>query len=232
MRTRLSPAHPAAVVATAMILAFGLVSLGSAQSQEPKPALPATPVTGSDATGAETSPSGAAGASWEGPAWGVRLTWDPNDWAVENEFIQEGYDGLQIGTPRSTAFLEAYEGFGGDAAACLAAAEAEIGQRTGVSEVVPLEDRPLPVAEDQIGAARLFGVTATLADGRIYRGVEYVECRTLVPGSAVVEITWQALTSAYDDDFPLVQELFAAIELPAQVAPPGTPTPLIATPVA
>ena len=232
MLTRLSVPRPAAVAITAMILSLGLASLGGAQSQEPKPALPATPVSGTDTGASGSSISGASGASWEGPTWGVRLTWDPIDWAVENEFIQPGYDGLQIGTPRSTAYLEAYEGFDGDAEACLAAAEAEISQRTGVSEVIELEDRALPVPAAEIGAAKLFGVTATLADGRIYRGVEYIECRTLVPGSAVVELTWQALVSVFDDDFALVQELFSAIELPTDAAPAGTPSPPLATPVA
>lgn len=232
MRVRLSPLHPAPLFAITAVLSLGLVSLVGAQSQEPKPVLPATPVADADLAGLATPVSGMAESSWEGPNWGVRVTWDPADWTVENEFIQSGYDAVQIATPNSTAYLETYAGFAGDAEACLAAAEAEIGQRAGVTEVLPLTGRSLPVADDEIGAAQLFGVTATLADGNVYRGVEYVECRTLVPGSAVVEITWQTMTSAYDEDFPRVQELFAAIELPSQVTPPGTPSAPLATPVA
>ena len=159
------------------------------------------------------------------------FSWDPAVWSVEGEFIDEGYDGLQIGTPISTVYLEAYDGFDGDAAACFAAAEQEIGEREGVSEVVPLSDRPLPVAEEVRGEAGLFGVTATLADGTTYRGVEYVECRTVVPGETVLEITWQAVTQAFNEDFANVEELLAAIEMPEERVP-ATPVAPGATPVA
>src|SRR5918996_987879 len=47
--------------------------------------------------------------SWQGPNFGVRIHWDPAVWSVEGESIEEGYDGLQIGTPISTVFLEAYD---------------------------------------------------------------------------------------------------------------------------
>jgi hypothetical protein len=161
----------------------------------------------------------------------VRIHWDPEVWSVEGESIEEGYDGLQIGTPISTVFLETYESFAGDAEACLAAAEQEISEREGVSEVVPLTDRPLPVAADVRGEAGLFGLTASLPDGTNYRGVEYVECRTVRPGEAVLEITWQAVTQAFNEDFANVEELLAAIELPGE-SPAATPVAPQATPVA
>jgi hypothetical protein len=162
----------------------------------------------------------------------VRIHWDPAVWSVEVESIDEGYDGLQIGTPQSTVFLEAYDGFAGDAAACFEAAEQEIGEREGVSEVVPLTDRPLPVEEDVRGPAGLFGLTATLPDGNTYRGVEYVECRTVKPGEAVLEITWQAVTRAFNEDFANVEEFLAAIEMPEELGSTATPVASRATPVA
>jgi hypothetical protein len=206
-----------------------LLSLGStvgsvAQSQEPKPELPATPVSQPGTPVPTEAATGVSGSSWQGPNFDVRIHWDPAVWTVEGEFIEEGYDGLQIGTPVSTVFLETYDGFGGDAEACFASAEQEIGEREGVSEVVPLSDQPMPVAEDVRGVAGLFGVTATLPDGNAYRGVEYVECRTVYPGQVVLEITWQAVTRAFNEDFGNVEELLAAIELPEE--------PLTATPVA
>ena len=80
--------------------------------------------------------------------------------------------------------------------------------------------------------AGLFGLTATLPDGTTYRGVEYVECRTLKPGEAVLEITWQAVTQAFNEDFANVEQLLAAIEMPAESAPASTPVAARATPVA
>jgi hypothetical protein len=219
------------------------LSIAVAQTQESKPEVPSPPV----AEHQQQQPpppiddrsSGVTGERWEGPNWGVRISWDATEWVVEAESIQLGYDGLQMGTPRTTVFIEAYEGFSGDADACLADAQQEIGRRDGVIDVVTLQDRPLPVAEDVRGPAQLFGVTASLADGTPYRGIEYVECRTIVPGVAVVEITWQGVIGAFNEDFPGVEALLATLELPPASTPLATPgaagTPSVppqATPVA
>src|SRR5215217_2709928 len=219
------------ILAVVILLSTGLATVAGAQSQEPKPELPATPVSQPETPVSGEPATGVSGSSWQGPNFGVRIHWDPDVWSVEGEFIDEGYDALQLGTPISTVYLEAYAGFDGDAAACFAAAEQEIGEREGVSEVVPLSDRPLPVAEEVRGVAGLFGLTATLPDGNTYHGVEYVECRTVYPGQTVLEITWQAVTQAFNDDFTNVEELFAAIELPAESLP-ATPVGASATPVA
>ena len=222
----------APILVLPLLFAAGLTTGVAAQTQERKPVLPATPVADADSPALDDGVSGVSGSSWEGPNWGVRVSWDPAIWSVEAEFIDEGYDGVQIGTPISTAYLEAYPGFGGDAGACLADAERELGEREGVSEVVPLPDRPLPVPEDERGEAGLFGITATLPDGTTYRGIEYIECRTLVPGEAVLEITWQAVVQAVNQDFPNVERLFAAIEMPDAPRPAATPAAPQATPVA
>jgi hypothetical protein len=219
------------ILTIAILLSIGLTTVTVAQSQEPKPELPATPVSQPATPVAGSPATGVSGSSWQGPNFGVRIHWDPDVWSVEGESIDEGYDGLQIGTPISTVYLETYDGFGGDAVACFAAAEQEIGEREGVSEVVPLSDRPLPVAEEVRGEAGLFGVTATLPDGNTYRGVEYVECRTVNPGQTVLEITWQAVTQAFNEDFANVEELLAAIELPEEPLP-ATPVAPGATPAA
>lgn len=216
------------VLVLAILISASLTTFASAQSQEPKPVLPATPVA---EPVPESALSGVSGSSWEGPNSGVRVNWDPAIWTVEAEFIDEGYDGLQIGTPISTVYLEAHDRFGVDAAACFAEAERELSEREGVTEVVPLPSRPLPVAEADRGEAGLFGITATLPDGNIYRGVEYIECREVVPAEAVLEITWQAVTLAFNEDFPHVESLLATIEIPDQLPSDATPIAPVATPV-
>ena len=214
------------VLLVAGLLLFSALASSRAQTQEPKPELPATPVAepGADAI--------AAGSGWESEAWDVRVTWDATDWSIGDEFTTEGYNGVQIIAPPSTVYLEVYEGFAGDADACLADAEREIQEREGFSEVVPLEGRPLPSPEDERGTARLFGLTATLPDGATYRGVEYIECRTVAPGEAVLEITWQAPVEAFTTDFPRVEALIGGIEMPGELEPAATPVAPLATPVA
>ena len=232
MRPQRFSVHHLLILAVVILLSSGLATVAGAQSQEPKPDLPATPVATPESPGPVGAATGVSGSSWQGPNFGVRIHWDPAVWSVEGEFIDEGYDGLQVGTPISTVYLETYNGFGGDAAACFAAAEQEIGEREGISEVIPLSDRPLPVAEDVRGVAGLFGLTATLPDGTVYRGVEYVECRTVNPGETVLEITWQAVTQAFNEDFANVEELLATIELPEEPRPGATPVAPRATPIA
>jgi len=231
MRPQRFSVHHLLILIVFILLSIGLATVTVAQSQEPKPKLPATPVSQPATPVADNAVTGISGSSWQGPNFGVRIHWNPDVWSVEGEFIDEGYDGLQIGTSISTVYLETYDGFDGDAAACFAAAEQEIGEREGVSEVVPLSDRPLPVAEEVRGVAGLFGLTATLPDGNTYRGVEYVECRTVYPGQTVLEITWQAVTQAFNEDFANVEELLAAIELPEEPLP-ATPVAPGATPIA
>jgi hypothetical protein len=230
MRPRCFSVRRLSIYVVVMLLSAGSATVAVAQSQEPKPALPATPVAQPASPASGETPTGVSGSSWQGPNFGVRIHWDPAVWSVEGESIDEGYDGLQIGTPSSTVFLEAYDGFAGDAEACFAAAEQEIGEREGISEVVPLTDRPQPVAAEVRGEAGLFGLTATLPDGTPYRGVEYVECRTVKPGEAVLEITWQSVTQAFNEDFANVEELLATIEMP-QDSPSATPVAPQATPV-
>jgi hypothetical protein len=220
------------ILVVLMLLSTGLAARAVAQSQEPKPALPATPVAQPGTPASGETITGVSGSSWQGPNFGVQIHWDPEVWSVEAESIDEGYDGLQIGTPISTVFIEAYDGFAGDAEACFAAAKQEIGEREGVSEVVPLTNRPLPVAADVRGAAGLFGLTASLPDGTNYRGVEYVECRTIEPGEAVLEIAWQAVTQAFNEDFANVEQLLATIAMQDASQSAATPVAPRATPVA
>jgi hypothetical protein len=231
MRPQRFSVHYLLILTVVILLSIGLTMVTGAQSQEPKPALPATPVSQPATPAPGTAATGVSGSSWQGPNFGVRIHWDPDVWSVEREFIDAEYDGLQLGTPNSTVYIEAYDGFGGDAAACFAPVEQEIREREGVSEVVPLSDRPLPVPEEVRGVAGLFGVAAALPDGTIYRGVEYVECRTVYPGQTVLEITWQAATQAFNEDFANVEVLLAAIELPENPLP-ATPVAPGATPVA
>ena len=223
MRSPFAGLRPTTVLSLALLLSVCFGGSIGAQSQEPKPLLPATPVAEGEVTPGAGSATGVSGSSWTGPNWGVSVSWDPADWTVEAEFIDDSYDGLQIGTTQSTVYVEAYENFAGDASACLADAEAEIAARQGVTEVLPLSGRPLPVPDDQRGEAQLFGLTLTLQDGTVFRGVEYVECRTIVPGAAVLEITWQTITETFTQDFPRVEELLAAIRVPADAPPMATP---------
>jgi hypothetical protein len=195
---------------------FGTHSGVLAQSQEPKPSpapvLIATPVPQIESGGPGT---GITGNTWLGPSFGVGMTWDPDIWVVESEQIERGYDGLRLGTPASSVFLEAYDGFPSDPVSCLEDANAEIAGREFVTEVVPLENRPLPETGFGDGQRQLFGIAATLEDGTVYRGAEYVECRQL-PDGAILELTWQVPVEAFNAELPLVNDLFVNLVVPGE----------------
>ncbi len=214
---------PLPILIAFVFLFHSLVNIVSAQTQEHKPGSPASPVAGTEVPSDELPTSGVSGSSWEGPNFGVRLNWDPAEWSVEDEYINPGYDGLQIGTSISTVYVEAYDGFDGDAAACLTDAEQQIREREGVTDVAPVSGHSLPVPDSVRGESALFGVTARLADGTVFHGIEYVECRTLIPGQAVLELTWQTITSAFDEELPRVEVLFGALTMPFELAPAATP---------
>jgi hypothetical protein len=213
----------------AALLSLTLIAVAAAQSQEPKPSGIATTVT-ETATPAGTPVSGVLDSTWVGPNWGVGIAWDPSAWSVEGELIDAGYDGLQLGTAQSTVYVEAYDGFAGDAQACLDDAEGEIRARDGVSEVEVLQGRQLPAIGAETWPTRLFGLIAELPDGSPYRGVELVQCRSLVPGTAVLELTWQTAANAYNQELPLVDTLFATLSTPSAAPLAATPV-AVATPV-
>ena len=192
-----------------------------AQTQDSKPgAAPATPAT--DATPAAAA-TGADGNTYASPTFGYALTWDEAVWVVEDELLQDGYDGLQLGTDRSTACLEGYVGFDGDAADCLADALVEVGTREGVSDLTPVTDRDRPVPVADAGEAALSVYTQEFPDGDRVEVAEYVECRTLVAGEAVLEITFQVAKRFYDAERPLAAELLASLRLPAEGGATATP---------
>ena len=78
------------IVVVVMLLSTGLTSGAVAQSQEPKPALPATPVAQPQSPASGEAITGVSGSSWQGPNCGVRIHWDPAVWSVEGESIDEG----------------------------------------------------------------------------------------------------------------------------------------------
>ncbi|MCA9878877.1 MAG: hypothetical protein KC442_13890 [Thermomicrobiales bacterium] len=216
-------------IATSALLAGHLSS--QAQSQEPKPAPPpvavATPLPQVEAGSPRT---GVTGNTWLGPNFGVGITWDANIWVVESEQVERAYDGLRLGTPVSSVFVEAFEGFPADPVMCLEDANAEIAGREFVTEVVPLPNRPLPDTGSDEGVRQLFGIAAKLSDGTVYRGAEYVECRQL-PGGAMMELTWQVPVEAFNAELPLVNDLFASLLVPGDGSEPPAPPELPELPI-
>ncbi len=194
--------------------------------ETPEAAVDETPAAEEETPDADAS--GVTGNKYRGPRFGVQLSWN-DDWSVEDENSQEGYEGLQLGSTRSTIYVESIDGFDGDPAECLASATADVERRDGVSDVAPTKDFERPVSSRKAGEATLLTYTVTLDDGTEVQGVEYIDCRELIPDQAVVEITAQVGADFYDAQLPLIQDVLATVKLPkvsqAEKTPKAASTP-------
>ena len=71
MRPQRFSIHHLLILAVVILLSTGLATLAVAQSQEPKPDLPATPVASPASPVSDGATTGVSGSSWQGPNFGV-----------------------------------------------------------------------------------------------------------------------------------------------------------------
>ena len=170
---------------------------------------------------------GVVGDTYTSPSFGYSVAWDGAIWSVEDEQSERGQDLLRIGTPLSTLYFEAYDGFAGDPAACLEAAAAELSAETGVSDFAVATDRngdPLTGA-DATSAYAVYTLTFTPDTGEALAFADYIECRELVPGEAVLEITLIVGLDVYNEQVALMQDVLDTL----QPLPTGQPSGAAAT---
>lgn len=219
-------------IAAALLVGLALAPTSGAQSQEPKPIPPGQEPTGAlvavqpgegEAAGtpdvaSQPGVSGVVGSSYTSPAWGYSLSWDPAVWTVEAESADPGYDGLQLGTPRSTLYVEGYEAFAGDAETCLRSAVVDVGGRDGTGEIEALPGRPTPLGPDLAPQQILLRYVQSYPDGSSAEMNEFVACLPLAAGASVLEITIQVPTSLYEAELPLATAVLATLILPPTAA--------------
>nr|MDQ3044709.1 hypothetical protein [Chloroflexota bacterium] len=166
---------------------------------------------------------GVVGDVYTSPSFGYSVAWDGAVWSVEDELSEGGQDLLRIGTPLSTLYFEAYEGFAGDPAACLEEAAAELSAEKGVSDFTVATDRngdPLTGA-DATSAYAVYTLTFTSDTGEALAFADYIECRTLVPGEAVLEITLIVGLDLYNEQVELMQDVLDTLQLLSTDQPSG-----------
>jgi hypothetical protein len=221
----------AIALAALLLAAIGLSA--SAQSQEPKPKIAPTASAPASASAAASpaAKSGVHGNAYTSPTFGYTLSWDPSIWAVKAERLIEGYDGLELGSDRSNVFVEGMNDYGGDVAACLADARQQIASRQGVGPISDFQGPGRPIPDTNGAKSFLVGYVAKFPDGSSQTIVEYVQCRTIVPGAAVLELTWQTLDTTYAQQLPIVADLFKTLHVPGAGATPVAATPAASPPV-
>jgi hypothetical protein len=185
--------------ATALIA--GLVA-GSA-SDPPTP----TPAPTSAAGGVE-------GNTYTSPTYGYSLTWD-SSWSVVSDTSDGVDDQLHLSNGDSDLYISGFGNYPNNPQECVDSIVAQFPNNPGWSRVQPLpgfQVSLIPGAE-QLRASDAYSFHYA-ADGTSSDYVEYVECRALTPGQAILVIVHIASLADYQREVGPVQALLDRIALP------------------
>nr|MDQ3045564.1 PQQ-binding-like beta-propeller repeat protein [Chloroflexota bacterium] len=119
---------------------------------------------------------------------------------------------LQLGTSQSTVWFEAHSETAGDAAACLANAEAEIAAETPVNSMTPAAALTAPNLPAP-GPSSISALELTLDSGANAQAITFLACLP-VADDATLELTWFVGDPYYEFELPRVNDLLATLLLP------------------
>jgi hypothetical protein len=153
--------------------------------------------------------------AYQSPTWGYSLRWDDTLWLPVQASSADGVDALFLQSRQSILFLQGVP-FAGDPAACLATTVDALSREDGVDDWEPLEDEDGdPIAGETDGRAwAAFTLTFTTAGGDEFADADYVECRRLVAGEAVLLILHNTRQDAYPEEAEAVEAVLATLDLP------------------
>lgn len=178
---------------------------------------PLSPVSAQD-----SSASAISGNSYDDPFFGYEVTWDEEVWTPVDEYSSWDYSMLGLQGPASYATVEGLYSYLGNPELCLNLELGQIARELGVGELVPREDadgQPMEgVFEDN--AIGLY----PLPDGAMGEGlttVLYLDCRTLIPGYAVVVQTMYLDQSIMDAMYS--EQATGLVSLTLSAEPPAEP---------
>ena len=170
-----------------------------------------------DGAGATALRQGVEGNTYVSPTFGWSISWD-DDWSVDDEGSDDGYDYLTLTDPLSIVFFEAYEGYDGDPDACIEDVSAELEELEGVEDIelgTGGDGEPL-TGNDRTGAYAVYTYVLIDEDDVTFDVAQYSDCRTLVADEAVLEITQVTTREAYNDSIPAFQTLLDNLAMPGE----------------
>ena len=180
---------------------------------------------GLGATGIRPAAAQDAADSYVDPTYDWEVSWDDDVWTVvENA----AYDLVLWNEGDSYVFFQNRDEWG-DAGECLDGRVDEVAAEDGVDDLEPLEDED----GDPIGsrsnarASATYSLTYTdpnAADARATERVNGFDCRVLVPGEAVLAITYVTSAAAYEEDVDAVDDLLADLDIPETTGRDDEPT--------
>jgi hypothetical protein len=159
------------------------------------------------------------GESWTSPTYGFTLSWAGTAWQPQPDGTlvavgAERLDRLHLVNGTSSLYIEGATRYGGNLASCVAQEANLLGQETGVAEIRPYRDddgMQLTAAGPDAQAAA-FTLTLSVGEQEVQL-IDYVECRTLIPGEAVLIITLVTEPPNFRGEFAAAQPVIDSITL-------------------
>ena len=147
------------------------------------------------------------GDSWTSPTYGFSISWAGTEWQPDpagtlTAVGPERLDRIHLLNGVSSLYFEGATRYQGDLPACVAEEANLLAQETGVSEIRPYRDEEgvQLIADGPDSSAAAFTLTLSVGEQEVEL-VDYVECRTLIPGQAVLIITLVTEPAVFDENW-------------------------------
>ncbi|MFT4039061.1 MAG: hypothetical protein QM692_12825, partial [Thermomicrobiales bacterium] len=161
-----------------------------------------------------------SGEGWVSPTYGFSVSWAGTNWEPDANAMLTGVgpeklDRLHLINGESSLYIEGVTRYSGNLSACIDAEAKMLGQEAGVTDLRPyIDENGSPyMADGPNGSAAAFQLTLD-AGGQNIDLVDYLECRTLVPGESVLIVTLIAETPEFTRELAEIQPVLATIEIP------------------
>lgn len=168
----------------------------------------------------ESGAGGIDGNTYTSPSFGYTLEWDEDLWSVDEE--TEGppdRDTLVLDyADGGFVFIEGYEDYDGDPAACLEESTAELLEDSAVENSAPLEDEDGEEVGGEEDGVVFAGYAVETESGAFSA---YLDCRAIVEGEAVLAFTLVTLPEVYDGAVADTREIAGSLELTDDATPAG-----------
>jgi len=171
---------------------------------------------------------GITGATYTSPTYGFGVAWNDTVWQADARIDEEGFDELELISASGTLYIWAGDVYNGDPAACL---DGEAGfyenEDPAITDWAPAEDADgEPITGETSNSA--YGVFTLTYTDQTEEGaesvdlVDYIECRELVPGQAVMIVFATSTPEQYNDHIDDVLTVTNQIELGGEADPTST----------
>lgn len=192
-----------------------------------------TPEDVTDDPADDTRGEGIVDAAYTSPTYGFTVEWNDDVWEAEDRVGEDGFNELELISATGSLYIWSGEFYEGDPAACLEGeSDFYANDDPSITDWAPAENadgEPI-TGETANGAYGVFTLTYTdqeEADAESVDLVDYIECRELVPGEAVIVILATSTPDQYndhvDDVLTITNQIQLAGEADTNATPVGSP---------